>query len=331
MTEFNTKTLEEGLTAETATRADAQILLEQALQPFNEIEDKRERLLDTLAFAITEDLIHRVQDTDELQGKLPNISDVKDEVKTLIENKIAPKVQQGDKEKADAYRVSAIYSSSTDAMQGAYLVAGAGTGFEFGYYHNIASTGVPSYTYVSAEKALDDKGNLKPNYYKSIFWKPIKTFKKMIVDGQPFDNISTLKHAKQSDIRKGFKVHFNGAALNAQETDLAQVSRNKDTEDKTQFCIVSKHLIDDYSKAVTAMNALSEFFDSDSLHSAYVKEEDVKTKKGSETKPKPTMTAFFKLKKAMTEAENSLRVALDEAKQNAEEEQKRKEKLKKAS
>ena len=101
MTEFNTKTLEEGLTAETATRADAQILLEQALQPFNEIEDRRERLLDTLAFAITEDLIHRVQDTDELQGNLPNISDVKDEVKTLIENKIAPKVQQGDKEKAE--------------------------------------------------------------------------------------------------------------------------------------------------------------------------------------------------------------------------------------
>jgi len=327
MTDFNTKDLDQTVKATTETRAEAQLLLENALLPFNEIEEKRERLLDSLAIAIVNDLIHRVKATDELAGKLPNISDVKDEVKTLIENKIAPKVQQGDKEKADSYRVSAIYGSSTDAMQGAYLVAGAGTGFEFGYYHNIATSGTPSYQHVEAKIALDDKGNLKPNYFKSIYWSPVKTFKKRKLDGQLEDNTSNLKHAKQSDIRKAFKVHFNGASINAEGTDLAINSKGKDKEENTNFCVVSKHLIDDYSKAVITMNALSEFFESDSLHSAYVKEDDIENG-GKKDQPKPTMTAFFKLQKAMETAKNSLDVALDEARQEQELKQK---KFKKAS
>ncbi len=320
---FTTMDFNEDLQARVEDAKQAENAVTLALQPINELEEKKERLLDVLTMACLDMIIIQNQDTAHVRGEgqpaqLPSMADMRAKLKTLAEN-VAPEVETNGKKKADASRVSAIQNSASISLMACFLIGASfpedntlpekyedrkGADFRVGYYENIGNSKNVSMQYISPEKAFKENGELKENHFASVYWRPSTTFKNRIIDGQQERNTDDWKHATQAIIRKAYNRHFMGYALNADETDLA--TNSTPTEEPTEFCLTLEHLKKDYKRAILVMDTLGLWFKEDCLSVRYTAE--CKVKEGEDkTSPQPTLTSFYGLKKNMETALNTIK------------------------
>ena len=321
--EFKALNFNANLTTNVADVAEAEENIQQALVPFNEMEARKERLIDLLTVAVLDLLIKGNDATAHTRAEgqlpqLPSMADTRARIK-LIAEKIAPTNNVNGKDVPDANRVSAICSSATDSLKASFLIGAGfpdakleeqGTGFRLGYYHNIGNSKNVSYQYCSPEEALDEKGELKKGYFASAYWKPIVTFPKRIINGEVETNTSDWKHAKTIDIRKAYNKHFLGYALNDKETDLK--TNTKTTEEPTIYCVTQEHLKSDYTRAIDIMNKLNAWLGDGNLSTRYFAEA-IKDEATGKQKSSPTNFAFEQLLDQMEKASNSLKEEIKEA------------------
>tara|TARA_R100000995_G_C3475404_1_gene120666 strand:- start:210 stop:1361 length:1152 start_codon:yes stop_codon:yes gene_type:complete len=327
--DFKALNFNEKLTTTVATTAEAEDNVQIALQPFNEMEAKKERLIDLLTVAVLDLLIVGKDATEKTRAEgqlptLPSMIDMRARIKTAAEN-VAPTINVNGKDIPDASRVSAICGSVTDSLKASFLIGAGfpdandlkdiGTGFRLGYYKNNSSSKNISYQYCTAEEAFDKKGNLKNDYFASTYWKPVATFTHRIINGEKETNTSDWKHAKQADIRKAYNHHFLGYALNADGTDLK--TNTKVNEEPTIYCVTQEHLKSDYTRVIDIMGKLNNWLEDGNLSTRYFREafeeaDGIDASGATAIKTSPTEEAFKKLLEGMSKAKNSLVEDIDE-------------------